>query len=147
MWHQWATIMPRGYECLICWNSVGSQCGRPVVPASSWEWQEGRTDCDSSHCGPAPGLSLPPGSHCCFTHNKCKCHLSAYLPVPWGGRGKKRLWVGTGKQFWQFLNLFLEKSPQVVILEPVQKKAFTRMFFINQYSMYLPCGVSLAYHQ
>lgn len=50
-------------ECLICWASVGRHCVRPVVLAPSWEWQEGRTDCDSSHCGSAPGLFLPPHSH------------------------------------------------------------------------------------
>ncbi len=77
--------MPCGYECLICWSSVGSQCGRPVVPAPSWEWQEDRTDCDSSYCGWALGLFLPPGSRCSFTLSKgTRCHLSAYLPVPWG---------------------------------------------------------------
>lgn len=89
MWHQRPTVVPIGYECLICWSSVGSLCGRPVVPAPSWEWQEDRTDCDSIHCGSAPGLFLPPGSCWSLTLSKyTACHLSAYLPVPRGGAGK-----------------------------------------------------------
>lgn len=44
---------------------------------SSWEWQEGRIDCDSSHCVFGPVLFLSPGLCCCSTQIKCtRCCLS-----------------------------------------------------------------------
>ncbi len=88
------------YHALWLWMPyLLEQCGVTVWEAScsscsSWEWQEGRTDCDSSHCGSAPGLFLPPVSRCSFTLSQCTwCHLSTYFAVPWGGRAKRSSWL------------------------------------------------------
>lgn len=56
-------------------------CGVTVWEAtrcsySSWEWQGGRRDCDSSHCGFGPVLFLSPGPCCSSTQRKCtRCCL------------------------------------------------------------------------
>lgn len=85
------------YHGLCLWMPyLLKRCGVTVWEAScsscsSWEWQGGRIDSDSSHCGSAPGFFLPPDSCCSFTLSEC--HLSASL----GGRVKEKLWVGASE--------------------------------------------------
>lgn len=67
-------------------------CGGRFFPAPSLEWHWGTTDCDSSHCGSASALFLPPVSHCSLILGKdAGCHIGTHLPVSWVGKGKNKL--------------------------------------------------------
>lgn len=89
------------YHALRLWMLyLLKQCGVRVWEASccscsSWEWQGGRIDCDSSHCGFAPCLFLPPGSCCSFTLNECTPQRLYSCSL--GGRTKEKLRVGAEK--------------------------------------------------
>lgn len=69
-WHVWHKRCALQFWMVRVWED--SCCSH-----SSCEWQGGRIDCDSSHCGLGADLFLPPGPCSSSTQRKrARCHLS-----------------------------------------------------------------------